>query len=482
MGLFELLLGLVVIGAAIYAVTRGVDVRLALILAAFVLGALAGQPAAILQKFFSTLADEKYLVPICSAMGFAYVLRHTACDQHLVQLLCSPLRRARSLLIPGAVLVGFIVNIPIISQTSTAVAIGSVLIPLMYAAGLSPLTSGAALLLGSSIGGELLNPGAPEYGTVVKAISESSTTAIARTDLVNHTRPLDFLHLFVATAVFWWICSRAEARLKVTSSDVATATVGESIQNEDCEPEFKVNLLKAAVPFVPLVLLFLCSKAFEVITIPQTWLVGAKELADLTEKAAKVKGTDLFDSRLIGVAMLIGVAAAALTTLHTGPGRKEALAVAKAFFEGAGFAFAEIIAIIVAATCFAEGVKLIGVGKLIGDLAGASPALLLPTAGLSPAAFGALSGSGMAATQGLFEFFVDPARARGIDPAFVGSIVSLGAAAGRTMSPVAAVVLMCARMTDTKPMELVKRVALPLLFGLVALIVMGMLTAAPVPP
>ena len=43
------------------------------------------------------------------------------CDQHLVHLLVEPLRRVRIFLIPGAVLVGFLVNIPVISQTSTAV-------------------------------------------------------------------------------------------------------------------------------------------------------------------------------------------------------------------------------------------------------------------------------------------------------------------------------------------------------------------------
>jgi DcuC family C4-dicarboxylate transporter len=229
------------------------------------------------------------------------------------------------------------------------------------------------------------------------------------------------------------------------------------------------------VPFVPLALLFLTSKAFRVLVPPQEWLVDPKELADLNAKAALSRGSDLFDSRLIGAAMLVGVAAAALTTLFTPAGRKDALGTAKAFFEGAGYAFAEIVAIIVAATCFAEGVKLIGVGRLIGSLATAAPALLVPTAGLFPTAFAAVSGSGMAATQGLFEFFVGPALRQNVDPVHLGSIVSLGAAAGRTMSPVAAVVLMCAKMTDTSALDLVKRVAPPLLCGVLAMIVLGTL-------
>src|ERR1700730_7465924 len=148
-----LVLGLLIIVAAVVAVIRRVDVRLALLLAAFALGIVAGDPAPILRTFLATLSNEMFVVPICTAMGFAYVLRHTQCDQHLVHLLMKPLERVRGLLIPGTVIVGFRVNMPIVSQTSTAVTIGTVAIPLLLAARLSPVTIGAALLLGSSIGG-----------------------------------------------------------------------------------------------------------------------------------------------------------------------------------------------------------------------------------------------------------------------------------------------------------------------------------------
>src|SRR5262249_38922910 len=140
---------------------------LALLLGALALGTLVGQPQVIVQTFLATFSNEKFVVPICTAMGFAYVLRHTGCDQHLVHLLTNPLQRVRPLLVPGTVVVGFLINVPVISQSSTAVSIGTVLVPILVAARIAPVTIGAALLLGSSIGGELLNPGAPELQTVV---------------------------------------------------------------------------------------------------------------------------------------------------------------------------------------------------------------------------------------------------------------------------------------------------------------------------
>src|SRR5207302_7972944 len=127
-------------------------------------------------------------------------------DQHLVQLLVQPLRRVRPLLIPGTVLVGFLVNLPVVSQTSTAVAIGPVLVPLLLAARISPTTTGAALLLGSSLGGELLNPGAPELTTVSTALK------IQATDCVGLILPLLLLQLGLATALFWAISLPVEAR------------------------------------------------------------------------------------------------------------------------------------------------------------------------------------------------------------------------------------------------------------------------------
>jgi DcuC family C4-dicarboxylate transporter len=51
-------------------------------------------------------------------------------------------------------------------------------------------------------------------------------------------------------------------------------------------------------------------------------------------------------------------------------------------------------------------------------------------------------------------------------------MVSLGSAAGRTMSPVAAVTLMCATLTGTNPFTLAKRVAVPLLVGIVVVVLL----------
>ena len=89
--------------AAVAAVAAGAEVRLTLLAAALVLGTLAGDAAMVVREFLGTFSNERYVVPICSAMGFAHVLKHTGCDAALVRMLMAPVRRVRALLVPALV-------------------------------------------------------------------------------------------------------------------------------------------------------------------------------------------------------------------------------------------------------------------------------------------------------------------------------------------------------------------------------------------
>ena len=137
---------------------RGLDVRQVLSVTALLLAALGGDLRPVVREFLGTFSNEKFVVPICTALGFAYVLRLTECERHLVLLLVKPLRYFRWLLVPGVVLVGFLINIPVISQTSTAICLAPVVMPLMRSSGYSMATIGSCLLLGASLGGESSTP------------------------------------------------------------------------------------------------------------------------------------------------------------------------------------------------------------------------------------------------------------------------------------------------------------------------------------
>ena len=470
------LAAIAVVVVAIALVVRGWDVRLVLLSAALLLAAVAGltrgedrwKPlAAVPREFLGTFSNEKFVVPICTAMGFAYVLRHTGCERHLVLVLVKPLRYVRWLLAPGVVVVGFLVNIPVISQTSTAVCIGPVVVPLMRAAGYSLATIGTCLLLGASVGGELLNPGAPELLSVA-AKTEVSTVEQAQ----RYLPPLVFTQLAVCVAVVWVMSlwwerkaagepgdgnppEKAPAGEPGDGSPPEKAPISGGLPSPGSPPD-RINLLKAMVPLVPLGLLFASGlpEGYRLFEIPDAWVILPKA----------GKRDPAYSSRLIGLAMLVGVLAAMAVT------PRKARDCVKQFFEGAGYGFATIVSLIVTATCFGKAIEEAGLAKDLGRLIEAFPALMQPLAALVPLAFAAISGSGMASTQSLYGFFHGPAVALGLDPTAVGALVAIGSAAGRTMSPVAAVALMCGTLTGTNPFTLAKRVAVPLLAGIAVVI------------
>src|SRR5437016_9529711 len=189
------------------ALWRRADIRLVLILAAAALFLVrasqpdaAGQRLNVFAQVFVELAkgltNPQSVVPICSAMGFAYVCKVTDCDAHLVHLLVRPLQHVRPLLIPGGIAVAFFVNSAIVSQTSTVSVVGPVLIPLLLSAGISRQTSGALLLLGGSMGGELLNPAAGEI-TAIKGV-----TGLGSREIIQKILPYNLLACGTALLMF----------------------------------------------------------------------------------------------------------------------------------------------------------------------------------------------------------------------------------------------------------------------------------------
>lgn len=436
------LAAIAILVAVVMALAKGIEVRLVLLVAAFALAAITRQAEQVVIAFFQGLADAASIIPICSAMGFAYVIKAFGCDQELVKALARPLLTVRLLAVPGAICIGFLVNIPIISQTSTLLAVGTVLIPLLRSMGLPAVVIASTLVLGSSIGGELLNPGAPELGTIADKLAHGPWQ-ITRIELTSHMFRLLLLHLVITLLVYLWL-RRGELR-----------------QQEPMPiPAENIHWLKAIVPVVPIVLLFVLGPPLKLYEWPQHWLIGERDLPAL------------YSSRLIGLSMLIGCIVACLVC------PRQAGGVARHFFEGAGYGYFHIISLIVIAKCFSVGINLSGFAETLGEGAKLWPVMLLPMATLLPALLAFLSGSGIGATQGLYPLLAKIALDQGVSPIDVGVLCCIGSAAGRTASVVAAVSLMGAQLNEVKTADISKRVMLPLACGLAVIVAVMMIKHA----
>jgi DcuC family C4-dicarboxylate transporter len=302
----------------------------------------------------------------------------------------------------------------------------------MRAAGFSTITIGASLLVGASVGGELLNPSAVEL-LAVKAKTGTDLRVLSW----EYIPPLVFPVLVVTTGVLWWLCGRAG-----TSDPPAVAEPSRAA----------INYFQAFVPLVPLALLFASGPPLNLIAIPPDWVAVKAADTPNPDRAA--------NSRLIGLAMLIGVAVAALAAPRKAGG------CMKAFFDGAGYGFANITSLIVIAQCFGTALAQVGLAAELGRLVEGTPGILKPLAAAMPCLFAVVCGSGIASSAALYPTFYDSSVGVGANPDEVGALVSVGSAVGRTLSPVSAVCLMCATLTGTKATDLAKRVAVPLLAGL----------------
>ncbi len=407
-------------------IVRRVDVRLVLLAAAVPLFAVSGGLKAMLTTLVEEMANPGTVVPICSALGFAYVLRITECDQHLLRLLLRPLRHVRWLLIPGGISAGYLVNTSIVSQTGTAAMLGPILIPLLRAGGVPPATAGAILLLGSSMGGELFNPGCVEIRKLAELTGLSSPEVVARSTaqiLLACGMPL---------LSFW-----ALAHFRGKHKPVPRALDAEAESKPAGGPvDFSLNPVKAQVPVLPLVLLFTDSS------------LGAFSPLRALQGPAKILA-----------AMLIGIILAGLTSPRVGG------QVATAFFEGAGEGYTHVISLVVAASTFAEGIDRSGLmAVIIKGLVG-WPTAALAVSVIAAWALAVVSGTAIAPAVSIMEFFVPVAASMHLDPVRLGMVATLGSHFGRTMSPAAADVAMSSKLAQVPPSSLIRQVALHLVIG-----------------
>ena len=356
----------------------------------------------------------------------------TGCNSHLVKMLTDHLLKVRAILVPGAMLVTYLINTAIPSAAGCTAAVGVILIPAMMAAGIHPAMAGAAVVAGTW--GSVFSPGSPHPAIIAKIANVSVIEVI----LAHKTAS-------IAGAVIVALLLFAETKLfkqdKDWTPEKAGADLGKLAAAKRPTIE-KVNVLMAIIPMVPLALLL--------ITVPQF---------GITTKILP-KGLSVLESMLIG---------SALGMLITWPSPTR---VVTEFFDGMGRAYSLVIGIIITAGVFIGGLEAAGViDSFLAVLKGAKSAVpFLGTFG--PFIIAVLSGSGDAAAIA-FNTAVTPHAAQfGITSVNLGNMAWVGGALGRSMSPVAAACIIGAGFAGVSPFELAKRNAIPMLVAAVVFMLM----------
>lgn len=396
-----IIIALAIIIAAVYFLVKSVEARLVLIAAGLLMATIAGKPLAAFDAFAERMVTGPLIQAILSVMGFAFVMKLTECDKHMINLVSGGLKKLGVFLIPGAVMATFLINIALPSAAGTAAAVGAVFIPLLIGVGIHPAIAGAAVLAGTY--GSMLSPGLSHNPFIAEI---AGTTALS----VIHVHSTATITAGIIGAISLGIVAFVLKEHKgFVSSEYNFENVG------------KISFLQAIVPIIPVIILVLGNSV-----VP----------------ALKME---------VPHAMIIGVIIAMIIT------RKNMQNITKSFFDGMGKAYGDIMGIIIAASVFVGGLDAIGIiDHFIKSMIN-TPSIVNIAATFGPFLLGVVSGSGDAAAFAFNEAVTPFAAKFGIGIENMGSIAALGGALGRTMSPICGATVVCAGIAKINPMELAKR-------------------------
>ena len=411
-----LIIGALVVLGVIYLLLKRQESRMVLIAAGILMCIIGGKPMAALDAFAKSMTNAGLITSVCSCMGFAWCMKYTGCDKHLVVAIGKVLKKMGFLLIPGATLATFVVNIAIPSAAGCSAAVGVIFIPILMAAGVHPAMAAAAVKSGTY--GSMLNPGLVHNGVIAKLAGTQITEVIG-----NHMMAT-VAGVLVAAAVLTVVA----IVLKENKGYVPEGSVVD-------DDSFSVNPLYAIMPLIPVIIL----------------LLGSTKVVPVLKMG-------------VPQAMIIGAILALAAT------RKSPVELTKSFFNGMGDAYANIIGIIISVGVFVAGLNALGLIKALIAWMLHSTGIVKIAATIGPFLLALISGSGDAATVAFNEAVTPHAVEFGISTMNMGSIAALGGTLGRTISPIAGATIICAGIAGVDPMEVCKRNAL----GIVCALLVGM--------
>ena len=401
----------------IVALVKRYEARLVLITAGLALCSLKLAPMDALDAFAKSMTNAGLIEAICSAMGFAYVIKYSRCDDHLVALLTKPLGKLGLLLIPASTTITFICCTAITSAAGAAAAVGSTLIPLMIRSGINPIGAAAAVLAGTF--GGLLSPG-NAHNVFVSKLAKMDVIA-----LITHHAPYSLTMMGISIVGITIVTFLFKDHRFAPVNAVAVEQKADAITTP--------NVVYALAPFVPLALLLLGNT-----------LVPALKMG-------------------IAQAMIIGsILALAITRLS--PAK-----VVKEFFNGMGKAFADVIGIIIAAGVFVAGLKSAGLLDVFINALKNSNEIARWGGSIGPFMMAVIAGSGDAISFAFNESVTPHAAQFGMKIPDLGMLAVISGAMGRTMSPIAGVVIVVAGIAGVSPVDVVKRTAPTMIFAVLTL-------------
>ena len=456
--MIESLLVLVVLVVVAYLIVKNYHPALSLIIGALVLLACAwmlGHPIYpagegtgfglfdIFLKFKDTIIAQVSSAGIVIMILFGYsgYMNAIGANQMAVNFLVKPLMKIKrkSLFVPVVFLIGNLMSLVVPSASSLAIILMSILYPMLASMGISSLTAAGVIAMTATI---MPTPLGADNVIAANTLGYDVLNYV----VWNAKISLPSL-LIIAVAQYFWqkYCDKKEGE---------AAYVSLNEEGLSKQKEFDVPKFYAILPILPLLL-----------------IVGVG-IAGMFIKGITM---DIFVLTFISFFIAVLVETLRLKSF------KKVQDTAVEMFKGMGQGFSQVVMLVVGGSLFTSAIQTLGIiDSIMASVEASSSAGIVTTLIFSGATtlFGILSGGGLAMFYAVIELIPGIAEKAGIDGILISLPMQMIANLTRTISPVAAVVMIVASTVGVSPIRILKRTSVPTIIGIISVIVLSILLLA----
>lgn len=364
--------------------------------------------------------------------GFSSYMNLIGANEVTVDIMTKPLNKIKSkyILIPVIFLLGNLLSLVVPSASSLAVLLMATLFPVLTRVGVSPLSAGAVITTAATIMPTPLG---------ADNVLAAETFGMPLMDyVIAHAKISIPTIILIAVAHYFWqkYLDKKDGELgKIDESKLAKL-------NENLPPKYY-----AILPILPLILVLFFN------------LVMKTEIG------------------LVTIAIISLVISIIVETIR----KKDFVNVSKdvtEFFKGMGNGLAMVVTLLVAASSLVEGLKALGIIDMLMEalkgVNGAGVLLVLAFSGIT-ALIGFISGSGLAVFYAAIELIPALAGSVGVNGIMISLPMQMIANLIRSISPVAAAVIIVCSLTGTSPMKIVKRTSVPIITGIISVLLLSII-------
>ena len=367
--------------------------------------------------------------------GFSSYMNLIGANEVTVDIMTKPLGKIKSkyVIVPVIFLLGNLLSLVVPSASSLAVLLMATLYPVLTKVGVTPLTAGAVIATTATI---MPTPLGADNVLAAETFGMNIMDYV-----IAHAKVSIPTLVIMAVAHYFW--QKYLDKKQSLSTEVKIDESKLAKLNDNLPPKYY-----AILPILPLILVLFFNIFMKEVQIG-----------------------------LVSIAFISLIVAVILELIR----KKDFVKVSNdinEFFKGMGSGLAMVVSLLVAASLLVDGLKALGVVDMITNsvqnLHGAGTILMLAFSGVT-FLIGLISGGGLSVFYASVEMIPELAAAVGVSGPMIALPMQMVANLVRSISPVAACIIVVCSITGTNPMQIVKRTSVPVLVGVAATLILSVI-------